>query len=158
MTKHADLKGHRFLIAICLIAIMIFMVRGHAFAATILVPNNFTTIQAAINAANPGDVILVENGVYNEKLSINKTISIIGISGRPIVNYNYPPTISDPVINIIGPCRVEIQNIEVNGGTYDPLFSDYVGGSSKGIYSIDADVVLDAVQSHRLGQQKDSGL
>lgn len=38
----------------------------------------YTTIQAAINAASNGDVIKVLSGVYNENLTINKSITLEG--------------------------------------------------------------------------------
>lgn len=47
--------------------------------ATIRVKADYPTIQAAVNAAFPGDVILVEDGVYNEQVTINTSfIKIIG--------------------------------------------------------------------------------
>lgn len=44
----------------------------------IWVPDNYTTIQEAINAASPGDIIKVHDGPYYENIFINKTISLIG--------------------------------------------------------------------------------
>src|SRR5579871_425432 len=42
--------------------------------------NKFTTIQAAINAANPagGDIIKVNPGTYAEAININKPVSLRG--------------------------------------------------------------------------------
>ena len=45
---------------------------------TIIVPNDYPTIQAAIDHANAGDVVFVRHGLYNETLTINKSISLIG--------------------------------------------------------------------------------
>ncbi|MCS7365818.1 MAG: pectinesterase family protein [archaeon GB-1867-035] len=45
---------------------------------TIIVPDDYPTIQEAINSANTGDVIFVKKGIYFENLVINKTISIVG--------------------------------------------------------------------------------
>jgi parallel beta-helix repeat protein len=47
-------------------------------AATRIVPDDYPTIQAAINTANSGDTIFVRNGTYYENLVANKSISIIG--------------------------------------------------------------------------------
>jgi parallel beta-helix repeat protein len=41
-------------------------------------PEEYTTIQAAINAATTGDAINVAAGTYNESLTINKPVTIIG--------------------------------------------------------------------------------
>jgi parallel beta-helix repeat protein len=42
------------------------------------VPQDYPTIQSAINNASQGDTILVANGIYNEQLLINKTIMLLG--------------------------------------------------------------------------------
>ena len=44
---------------------------GPLWATTINVRTDYTTIQAAINAASTGDTILVEEGWYNEKILLN---------------------------------------------------------------------------------------
>ena len=47
-------------------------------AGTIIVPDDYPTIQEAIDAASPRDTIFVKAGTYYEHLSINKSISLIG--------------------------------------------------------------------------------
>lgn len=44
----------------------------------ITVPVDYETIQAAINAANPGDTIFVAPRTYYEHVTINKTLSLVG--------------------------------------------------------------------------------
>ena len=41
-------------------------------------PGSYTTIQAAVNAANPGDIIQVCAGTYHENVLVNKTLTING--------------------------------------------------------------------------------
>ncbi|MBK8490838.1 MAG: hypothetical protein IPL49_08065 [Saprospirales bacterium] len=47
-------------------------------AAIINVPGDQPTIQAAINVANPGDVIIVAAGTYTEQINLNKSVTIDG--------------------------------------------------------------------------------
>src|SRR5262249_33164598 len=51
---------------------------------------SFATIQAAVNAANPGDTLLADPGVYAESVTVNKSLIIEGAqhgvdarNGRP---------------------------------------------------------------------------
>lgn len=44
----------------------------------ITVPDDYSTIQQAVNAANPGDTVYVRAGMYFENLAISKPISLIG--------------------------------------------------------------------------------
>ncbi len=45
-------------------------------AAEISVPDDFAKIQAAVNAANPGDLIVVRAGVYRESLTLKPGITL----------------------------------------------------------------------------------
>jgi len=52
-------------------------------------PNNYTSIQDAINDAKDGYTIYVYPGNYNESIVINKSISLIGIQQdgeKPVIN------------------------------------------------------------------------
>ncbi|MDD3111869.1 MAG: lectin like domain-containing protein [Methanofollis liminatans] len=51
----------------------------------IVVPRDYPTIQAAIDAADDGDTIVVENGTYDEHMNITASVTIVGI-GMPVVN------------------------------------------------------------------------
>lgn len=46
----------------------------------IRVPNDFSTIQQAIDAAQNGSTILVNSGVYYEHLTVNKSVTLLGAS------------------------------------------------------------------------------
>src|SRR3989338_8168703 len=48
----------------------------NAKAATLSVPADFTTIQAAINASGNGDEIIVSPGTYNESLNLNRSVTL----------------------------------------------------------------------------------
>ncbi len=70
------------------ILVLHLMTAGNAAATMIYVNNSsgqvadFTSIQAAVDAANPGDEIVVKPGIYEENIAINKNISIVSESGN----------------------------------------------------------------------------
>ena len=45
---------------------------------------NFTSVQAAIDAAPPGATVIIAQGFYSESLTVNKTLTIIGEKDPPI--------------------------------------------------------------------------
>jgi parallel beta-helix repeat protein len=47
-------------------------------SAELIVPDQYSTIQAAINAANAGDTIFVKSGAYYEHVIVNRTVAIVG--------------------------------------------------------------------------------
>jgi parallel beta-helix repeat protein len=47
----------------------------------IYVPDNYTTIQAAVNASSPGDTIIVSDGTYTENVMVNKALTIQSENG-----------------------------------------------------------------------------
>jgi len=49
--------------------------------AKIIVPNDYPTIQQAINAASPGETIVVKDGKYIENVKVNKSVTIISENG-----------------------------------------------------------------------------
>jgi len=72
---------------------------------TYYVPGNFNSIQAAVNAANPGDTIMVRGGTYSESVSFSSS----GQAGNPITLTNYGS-----------------ETVTINGGG-SPAIVDYHG-------------------------------
>lgn len=69
------------MIALLLIASMFLLPRvqlGNAESHTIKVPQDYSTIQGAIDAASPGDTVTVKSGTYFERLVVSKRINLIG--------------------------------------------------------------------------------
>ncbi|MDE4908235.1 lectin like domain-containing protein [Methanogenium marinum] len=49
-----------------------------------VVPRDYATIQAAVNAAADGDTIIVERGTYPEQVVLNKSLTLLGV-GMPVI-------------------------------------------------------------------------
>jgi nitrous oxidase accessory protein len=108
-----------FLIALAL-AFLCFprlMVEVNADSSRIVVPDDYPTIQLAVDAANVGDTVFVRNGTYFENVIISKALTVIG-------EYN-SSTIVDgsnlgPVFTVSG-SYVRVANFTIqNSGTAYP--------------------------------------
>src|SRR2546426_6423951 len=69
-------------IVLLLASVLVLALPSRVHANTLLVPSSYSTIQAAILAANPagGDTIQVSPGTYLERLTIIKPLHIVGAS------------------------------------------------------------------------------
>jgi hypothetical protein len=83
--------SYRLIRAMCAALILMAAVAAPVSAApaTIVVPTAYPTIQAAIDAAAPGDTIRVLPGTYTEQLHISKDLTIIG-AGRHLTTIRAP--------------------------------------------------------------------
>jgi len=89
----SKLKLASLLTIVCIIfsALFIRISTGPVSAASINVPGDYPTIQAAINAASSGDTINVAAGTYIEQVVINKNLTLSG-TGNPTIRA--PATVS----------------------------------------------------------------
>ena len=98
-----------------------------AQSKTIIVPDNYPTIQAAIDNASAGDTVFVRSGTYNQNISIGKSINLIGQNSQTTklimpqfyVFHNGPAVAPPPtyVINI-NANEVTISNFTVENPNY----------------------------------------
>ena len=86
----------------------------------------FRTIQEAVNAVDDGGTVYVTTGLYNESVTINKSLSLIG--SKPLVKVGANP--NAPVLNggtstgailidgITTPVKVSVRNMIITHGSY----------------------------------------
>lgn len=82
-----------------------------ALPRTIVVPNDYSTIQGAINAASNGDTILVSAGRYYEGIIVDKSVSIVGKSSDTTTLYG---TVEGLQQNNVGnPIHISADNVVI---------------------------------------------
>src|SRR5450755_3772425 len=136
--------------------------------ATIIVSTGgpITSIQAAINSANPGDTIFIQNGVYNEQISIaGKTgLTIQGQSDAGVIIHTPVALLAqnatdattgrlqDALISVSNSSNITIEHLTVDGadrGNDVAGGNDFVGiavaNSTGSITHVDVSGIRDAL-------------
>ena len=107
--------------AIALIFVFLISTLATASAKEVTVDNNsdadFTSIQAAIDAANPGDKIIVKPDTYVENIIINKNLTIVSESGNPSDTIIKSAKGSDDIFSVWSN-GVSIKGFSINGAKY----------------------------------------
>ena len=128
---------------ITLSIIIILILTNVLIAATINIPADYSTIQAGINAATNGDVVLVQPGTYVENLNYNgKNITVASLFFTTQDTSYISSTIIDgnqDRVVLFNSGETEFAILEgfkiTNGDASDPNYLDYGGGGIKCINS-----------------------
>jgi hypothetical protein len=90
-------------------------------ASQIIVPRDYPTIQAAINAASPGDTIKVLPGTYREQITISKSLTLIGTGDRntiikaPAILPDTNPDGNPYIVIVDNEAEVKMKGLTVSG-------------------------------------------
>ena len=66
-------------------AIWMFNIQTSHASKTIVVPQDYATINEAISHASAGDTVAVQKGIYQENVQINKSISVVGEDAKSTI-------------------------------------------------------------------------
>jgi len=92
-----------------------------ASPTTIYVPGDYLTIQAAVNAANASDTIMVGDGTYIENVNVTKSLTINSVNGTAFTTVQADNP-SDHVF------EVTADNVTIDGFTVTGASADYKAG------------------------------
>jgi hypothetical protein len=107
------------------------------------VPGEYPTIQAAIDAANPGDDIIVQKGLYKENIIIDKYLNLIGIGWPVLDGGTQEGNVNTLSIAYLGNRAGKVEGFVVTGGG--------LGDRGHGIYIWDSspEIVNNKVTGNR---------
>ncbi|HMS65880.1 MAG TPA: hypothetical protein PKD83_11585, partial [Ignavibacteria bacterium] len=77
---------------------------------------SYPTIQLAVNAANNGDIIEVDPGVYNEQVLINKEVTIKNSGAKPVINYSGTPSLVSGKLTIF---EITVPNVTIESLVFE---------------------------------------
>ncbi len=145
-------KAAALLLVLILIASFCLFVPPHVKAAprTIVVPDDYPTIQEAIDNAKSGYAVLIRSGVYNQSIHVNKSISLIGQDAKTTVltvptiygaDYGYTWLPPPPIVAV----EINADNVKISGFTVKNDNSIGVGIKSTGTSNQIIDVFMDSI-------------
>lgn len=133
---------------------------------TIQVPDDYATIQAAVDAANPGDAILVHPGVYNEGVEVttpNLTIrgsdrNMVVLDGGGIIRRGFLITSSNVEVSNLTLRNYRTDGVKWSGPQASGYAARYLTAYNNGDYGIFAfDVAGGVFEDSYTSGNPDSG-
>jgi hypothetical protein len=114
------------------------------------VPEDFPTIQAAIDAVAEGGTVLIGPGPYQENLKITKSLRLVGLGAVEIQPKSPDPLSALPTIAVTGeyeeqPIQVYLANVKVN------FYSGLIGNEGISLRSAQAIVQDVAISGYQYG-------
>lgn len=85
------------------------------------VPEEYPTIQSAVDAANPGDDIFVRKGTYQETIVIDKNVNLIGIGWPTIDGGSQEGNVNTIMVPYLGDRAGKIEGFVITGGGKGPM-------------------------------------
>ena len=110
-----------------------------AESRTLVVPDDYPTVEAAVYNASEGDTVFVKKGTYdgpiNQTLVINKAISLIGEDPETTILNLRPPWVfqgfDSPMVPVYGydnAIKIQADDVEISGFTIKGEDKIYVSG------------------------------
>ena len=116
----------------------------------IIESDDYNGVQDAIDAANPGDLVFISAGEYDETVVIDKEISVFGATHSSNTEMR-PDEDSNPVLRITGD-HVTLMNLRIrNYGSSSPLSVEGEAAYITGCTFADATLLIDSeAESNRV--------
>ncbi len=168
MMSSVSSTAARWLRPTCLLArssvlVLVFLLASGARAATLIVPDQYPSIAAAIAASTPGDSVVIHPGIYFERLAVAHDLTLMGLGSGTILDGEFKTTAS--LVHIFNSARVNLIEltlrygaapgagaIAADGGTelrLDKIVIDNNGGSCTDGRSGTGGVVADRLYATR---------
>ncbi|MGB2982241.1 MAG: tetratricopeptide repeat protein, partial [Candidatus Bipolaricaulia bacterium] len=101
--------------AVALVGVLAMLFGVSALGETLQVPEDYPTIQAAIDTAQSGDTVLVAAGKYRENLFIDTGIRLVG-EGRTVVWIEAADATESVVLIALEDGEASVEGVTVSGG------------------------------------------
>lgn len=130
-----------FLVAVLLVWVDFQVGEVKAESRTLVVPDDFCSIQTAVDNATAGDTVFVRSGEYHENVVVNKPLSLVGenvdttiIDGNPPEGYRIPIKIQADNVSVSGfKLLYGYAGISANGARYCSFSENRIAGNEHGI-------------------------
>lgn len=122
--------------------------RVEAQIKTIIVPDDYLTIQDAVDNASVGTNILVRSGIYNQAISVNKSINLIGEDAKTTI-LSVPTIYTTPVGPIGAPStsviKINADNVEISNFTLKNANINGIGLNANGSGNMVNNIVINNI-------------